>query len=124
MMGWWVIFVFLFLLLLLFPSSSSFNDTIAYVHDDGATILSTYILIIVVFMQWPIGRPVVRVVSSKFLTRQHYGSFHSHWRPWIAFDAIPSGVRGRGTALNPRRPRRAELSLNLVDAPGPCLSAL
>jgi hypothetical protein len=42
----------------------------------------------------------------------------------IAFDAISSGVRGRGTALNPRRPRRAELSLNLVEAPGPCLLAL
>ena len=45
-------------------------------------------------------------------------------KAWVAFDAISSGVRGRGTALNPRRPRRAELSLNLVDAPGPCLSAL
>src|SRR5262245_53485909 len=68
----------LLFLLLLFPSSSSFNDTIAYVHDNGATILSTYILITVLFMQRPVGRPVVRVVSSKFVTRQHYGSFHSH----------------------------------------------
>src|SRR5262249_31765926 len=30
---------------------SSFNDTMARVHDNCATILSTYILIIVVFMQ-------------------------------------------------------------------------
>src|SRR6516164_11658809 len=35
-------------------------------------------------MQRPIGRPVVRMVSSKFLTRQHYGSFHSHWRQALA----------------------------------------
>src|SRR5262245_39994905 len=40
-----------FRLFLLLFSSSSFNDTIAHVHDNGATILSTYILIIVVFMQ-------------------------------------------------------------------------
>src|SRR5262249_79666 len=100
MMGWWVSFVscFFFFCFLLLNYCGIYAT--ANRKARGASG----------FVEIP-DAPTLRLVSLTL-------------KAWVAFDAISSGVRGRGTALNPRRPRRAELSLNLVDAPRPCPSAL